>query len=67
MQRELQQVGEGVLRRDGARFCGDVEAFGLALEVTGEVAEDDQGRHFRLPFYWRGLPVPARRPAGGGT
>lgn len=50
---ELRAAGEGVLRRAGKGYAGDIVLCGLALELVGEVAEDEGGRFFKLHAYFR--------------
>lgn len=54
---EVRLAGEGVLRRAGDGYAGTLDVLGVALELVGQVAEDEGGRHFRISAYYRcGLP-----------
>lgn len=50
---ELRLAGEGVLRRAGNGYSGDIALLGVQLELIGIVAEDEQGKHFRLSAFFR--------------
>lgn len=55
-------VGEGVLRRDGHLYRGEASPFNIYLEVHAQVAEDENGRYFKLQFWFDRLPPHLRVP-----
>lgn len=56
------QVGEGVLRRDGHLYRGEITVLGVYVELHAQVAEDGQGKHFKLQAFYDKLPAHLRVP-----
>lgn len=53
MSEERRIVGSGVLRRDAGSdggYAGTAEVIGFHYDITATIAEDEDGRFFRLRF-----------------